>query len=72
LAAFYNIDIVEENDIGEWILDSRSKGDFLEDGPAMAASMDMCRKSGLILLKALQAQSDEESEEEGEDEDSDE
>ncbi|KAF8334178.1 nucleotide-diphospho-sugar transferase [Cantharellus anzutake] len=55
LAAFYNNDIVEDEDIKGWILDSRSKYEADSLG-------DVCRKQGLVLLKAIQAQSSDEDE----------
>jgi eIF4-gamma/eIF5/eIF2-epsilon len=67
LAAFYNADVVEDEDIKLWLLDSRSK--YAADTPG-----DTCRKQGVILFKAIEAQSSEEEdddddEEEDEDED---
>ena len=57
---------MEDEDIKSWLLDSRSK--HAADSPG-----DLCRKQGVILFKAIEAQSsdDDDDDEEEEDEDED-
>ncbi|KAF9521193.1 hypothetical protein BS47DRAFT_1378549 [Hydnum rufescens UP504] len=65
LAAFYNADVVEDEDIKLWLLDSRSK--YAVDTPG-----DTCRKQGVILFKAIEAQSSEDDDDDDDDEEEDE
>lgn len=62
LAAFYNEDLVEDDDIKTWILDPKSKL-FAPDSPG-----DICRKQGLILYQAIQAQSSDDDDDDDDDE----
>lgn len=56
LAAFYNTDVIEDDDIKAWILDPNSK--FAADTPG-----NVCWRQGVVLFKAIQAQDEDEDEE---------
>ena len=64
LAAFYNTDVVEDEDVRSWLLDPRSK--HAADSPG-----DVCRKQGVVLFKAIQAQSSDEDDDDDEEDDDD-
>lgn len=61
LAAFYNDDLVEDENIRSWALDPRSKNPAGSPG-------DVCRKQGLLLLQAIHAQSSDEEDDDEEEE----
>jgi translation initiation factor eIF-2B subunit epsilon len=63
LAALYQADIVDEDDIREWHASPASRGAELKSGP-VAENAKKCRAVGTVLIQQFDEQ--EESEEESE------
>jgi len=66
LAALYNIDVVDEDDIKEWLSNSESRGLGLKK--ELTAAMGDCLMQGARLLQHLQQMDDSDDDEEEEDE----
>ncbi|EIW60017.1 translation initiation factor eIF2B catalytic subunit epsilon [Trametes versicolor FP-101664 SS1] len=70
LAAFYQADLVEEDDIRKWHASPAAKGEGLKPGSPLAEGVKRCWAVGAKMIEQFDAESesDEESEDESEDE----
>ncbi|KAI0328553.1 nucleotide-diphospho-sugar transferase [Cubamyces sp. BRFM 1775] len=72
LAAFYQQDLVDEDDIRAWHASPAARGDGLKPGSPLAEGVRRCWAVGAKMIEQLASDSEEESEEESEDESEDE
>ncbi|KAI9065143.1 nucleotide-diphospho-sugar transferase [Trametes sanguinea] len=72
LAALYQQDLVEEDDIRAWHMSAAARGEGLKPGSALAEGVRKCWAVGAKMIEQFDAESEEESEDESEEESEDE